>query len=224
MVETKEEIKINVNKKKHIVLDLDGTLIDEYATGVKNNHEIIARPHLKEFFHFLFNDPRIASVRIWTNASRQWWDEMYAGVISSHLPNNGENVIKFDFDEIWTSSDRPSKHFVYRYCHERQRMLSVKPLRKYWQRKKKTTTTTTTTVNRMTRENTLIIDNTRETYMLNYGNAVPITTYAGDSKDIELLRVMQELDKILNLDNVRNRTSMKYCNLVPDKHLIVSKK
>lgn len=184
-----DEITTIVINKKHIVLDLDGTLIcdDSMSTDVVG----MARPHLEKFLHFLFTDPRVASVRIWTIASREWWDQVYRSIIKPLLPN-GKNFV-----DIWTGSDK-IRRFTLKYDFEYQIMAKIKPLKKYWRRKS----------NHMNKKNTIIIDNTSSTYLHNRGNGIAISTYVHThfSNDDELLFMIKDLDKrLLNLYDVRNR-------------------
>lgn len=55
--------------EKNIVLDVDNTLITAIKVG--NEYEPIARPHLKEFFEFIF--AYFDNVSIWTHAEESWF-------------------------------------------------------------------------------------------------------------------------------------------------------
>lgn len=174
---------------KHVVLDLDGTMVNEYGTSATDAN--ITRPHLKSFLHFLFLDPRVASVRIWTNASRDWWNELNDTVIQPCLPNGAI------FDEIWTVTDKPSKHFTTRYQAETGTYINIKSLKKYWRKGRKASLG-------MTRKNTIIIDNTGSTFKRNRGNGLYIKTYVGNQDDNELQRIQHLLNEdILNRSDVR---------------------
>ena len=184
--------------KKHIVLDLDGTLVCDNT--MSTTMAGVSRPYLKRFFAFLFNDPRIASVRIWTLASEERWEQVFRDVLKPRMPP--EKM----FAEVWTggTSRRHKRHIrrhVIRMCHEFQVEVRLKPLRKYWKREK---------TNGMNRTNTIVIDNTSSTFLLNRGNAIWIPTYdrSMKSSDQQLLEMITFLDKyMLNAEDVRhNRT------------------
>ena len=96
-----------MDKRVHIVLDLDGTLLYDCNT----------RPHLDEFLRFCFQ--RFASVSIWTAASRDWWLHCW----SNHMR-------QFDFTRVLTSKDCVcSGRGFYNSTGD---AVVTKPLRKLW--------------------------------------------------------------------------------------------
>lgn len=149
-----------VTELRHIVLDLDGTLIGE--------DYICARPHLAEFLAFCFE--HFETVNIWTAASQSWYDQCFRKLLRKHMPAG-----KDTFHSVWFGEKCKRRYDTDLGYH-----ITYKPLSRYWRAKSR----------RMTKFNTVIVDNTPETYMANYGNAVPIETYLGASRDSELLRVM----------------------------------
>lgn len=151
----------------HIVLDVDGTLISEV---LHEDEKVCPRPYLKEFLLFVFQ--HFDSVNIWTAASQQWWNYVYKKVIFSHLPEGKT------FHRVWC------ERCIYVVdVDDGYRRYKCKPLQKYWKRKNWG----------MKKHNTLIVDDTPETYMQNHSNAIPILSYYGQDDDEELKRVINHL-------------------------------
>lgn len=155
----------------HIILDIDGTLV-----GSDKEFNIYPRPHIKEFLNYCFKE--FDSVSIWTAASKDWADR----VLNTVAP-------KRTFRFVW-SEDRCT------YRSDRNKIyqgdffafpIVIKPLKKVWRK-----------YDDMTRDNTIIVDDTPNTYKDNYGNAIPITTYKheDDKNDDELLKLIQFLKTI----------------------------
>ena len=67
----------------NLILDLDGTLIDDYYDDA-NNLCIRPRPHLTEFLIFAFD--HFDSVSIWTNGSLEWYRYVYKQELYKHIP------------------------------------------------------------------------------------------------------------------------------------------
>lgn len=151
-----------VTHPRHIVLDLDGTLIGE--------DYICARPYLADFLAFCFD--HFDTVNIWTAASRHWWDQCYDKFIKKRMPKDKQFTLVWCGDRCKNKRDLDFA-VTFRY----------KPLSKYWRRKSST----------MTKFNTVVVDNDPTTYMANRGNAIPVETYLGSSKDIGLQQVMNVL-------------------------------
>ena len=99
-------------KNIHIILDIDGTLIDEDANP---------RPDLKYFFDFCFNS--FASVNIWTAANKEWYEYVNEKVFIKLLDKN-----KFGF--VWCG-DRCSigRNYIDGFYPE---TYKTKRLRKIW--------------------------------------------------------------------------------------------
>jgi hypothetical protein len=178
-------ILLHCMTSKHIVLDMDGTLISS-----NDGFQIIPRTHLKEFLHFLFTHPMIETVSIWTAASKKWFDEVYENCLRNLLPNGKL------FYLIWTEDRCTLKHIYdeskYGWYQEEQFHV-VKKLRKMWKSSSRP----------HMEHNTIIIDDTPITYSKNYGNAIRVKTFEHD-EDNELLLLMKYLDNIiLHLSNVR---------------------
>jgi len=167
------------NTKKHIILDIDGALIDGYGFTVNT------RPGLKSFFKFLFNHPLIESVSIWTSATKSWYRFVYDEVFRYIIPRNK------DFYLVYTRNKCKSI-----YNRDTRTNYMTKPLYKIWRKYKD-----------FDKDNTIIIDDTPETYYYNNKNAIPIKTYSvnrmNHHKDIELYKLQKYLDYLLSLESVR---------------------
>jgi hypothetical protein len=95
----------------HLILDLDGTLIDGDEVNV------FPRPYLQEFLDFCFS--RYASVSIWTAASREWLDKALRGCLAGR-----------PFLFTWTG-ERCTVKYQSRSYHEVE-ILIRKKLAKVW--------------------------------------------------------------------------------------------
>ena len=182
----------------HIVLDIDGTLINE-----NNEQGIVPRPYLEEFLYFCFNS--FETVSIWTAATKEWFDYVNENILKPirrkyNLPN---------FFLVWTSERCSYKKFdvvkVSRFTRPRSSCdtgafkkfdvdqfqstrFSIKRLKKLWKNKRWG----------LTKYNTLILDNTPRTYIENYGNAVPIPTFYKQHPDSYLKFLTHYLEQFLN--------------------------
>lgn len=94
----------------NIILDMDGTLIDD-------NGLYQSRPHLQKFLLYCFNN--FDTVSIWTSASREWYDEIYEKIFKHILKGN-----RFDF--VFTRK---------RCTLDRNSFVYVKNLHKLWRSK-----------------------------------------------------------------------------------------
>ena len=167
----------------HIILDIDGTLIDG------NGYQVYPRPYLKEFFDFCFSF--YESVSIWTAAGNKWYNKVYNEVFKSFLPKG--KAFRFVFTEKrcvkvidWNFIENSGSASDSGGIDSR---IVIKPLLKVWKKHKY-----------MTRHNTLIVDDTPYTYSRNYGNAIPIRTYKKKNvqEDTELLKLQQWIIKTMS--------------------------
>jgi len=167
-----------------VILDMDGTLIDR---------EMNPRPFLKPFLRFLFSN--FKQVGIWTAANELWFSEAYQTVLKPALieiSDNKENPAtanrQFDFHQVLLG-DRATVIYPVRSAftlYDGNDGISsdvkvFKRLRKLWNKKK---------YGYMTRHNTLIIDDTKETYYYNHGNAIGIETFNGSNMDRGLIDIV----------------------------------
>lgn len=151
-----------------VVLDLDGTLLNENVT----NEEIPSlRPYTKQFINFLFKHCR--EVGIWSNSGSERVKRLYEKLFLSWTGNN--------FSFIWSAEKSTEKIRVNSYF-DCSSISCVKHLKKLWSH---------TSYNNC--NNTLIIDDTPRTYSCNYGNAIPIPKFTGDEKDTYLLQLMKKM-------------------------------
>jgi len=153
----------------HVIFDLDGTLIHS-----SDEKEIIARPHLDELLDFCFAN--FTSVSIWTAASSEWAER----VCKEHL--NGRN-----FRFVWTGNRCVNKWRSQGFYSEPV-PISIKPLTKVWK-----------DFEDMTKHNTIIVDDTIETYERNYGNAIHIPSFRGEENDNYLKLLVVYLTKFPEL-------------------------
>lgn len=174
---------------KHIVLDLDGVLVDGY----------VARPGLKEFLAFLFSDPQIETVSIWT-ASLGWWPVAYHSMIRKLMPEGKS------FWFVW-EGDRCTSTFDF----DSGERIQVKPLKKVWKAFKP----------RLNKTNTVIFDDSPFTFQRNYGNAIGVKSFEDhhllEKEDKEFQRLQSLLSKyILPAADVRTAIrSIHPVNFVP---------
>jgi TFIIF-interacting CTD phosphatase-like protein len=155
----------------NIVLDIDGTLVWSNL----DETDIRLRPHLKEFLDKCFSYG--GSVSIWTAANLRWANKIY-DIIKPLM--DGKH-----FDLIYTGEKCAITYSSGFYSMGNECKI-VKPLKKMFSLKSKNYKKT----------NTIIIDDTPMTYSKNYGNAILVRRFYGDSDDTELLHVMAVLDKI----------------------------
>ena len=151
----------------HIVLDMDGTLID-------NLGKFQARPYLFVFLLYCFTN--FDSVSIWTAANDQWYDMVFKYILNPMLERISD-ILKYqcNFMEVFT--------------RERCSILQ-KRLRKLWRK-----------YDMLTRDNTIVIDDIRETFTYNYGNGIEIYPYGGTDThpdDLELLKLCYYLTDVRN--------------------------
>jgi hypothetical protein len=161
----------------HVVLDMDGTLIDNGYINTKcpdmvcNYGYGYFRPGLKEFLTKCFDT--FASVSIWTAASDDWL-QLFFKSIGKDLSN------KFLFK--WSFSRCSTKDYGDGFGP-----LYIKKLRKMWK------TDMANNCN-MTKDNTIIVDDTKEICQENYGNAIYIKSWIlTDYDDVELKRLYKYL-------------------------------
>lgn len=162
----------------HLILDIDGTLISE-ATAYE---PIIFRPHLDEFLDFCFET--FETVSIWSAAGKD-----HVNNISIRILPKGKNWLFV----------KHSEHCHKRYgsgCGECPAFITQKRLINVWRTNKYRNLG-------VKRENTIIVDNTPEVCVKNYGNAIYIRTFQGESNDEELIKLKSYLSSLVNCRDVR---------------------
>lgn len=176
----------DTEKGIHIILDIDGTLVRDINSP---DEEIIPRPYLKEFLQTCFQVCN--KVSIWTAATERWFHYIYTDFIRKHLKEGQSFDLIFTESRCSVSLDRDPDDW-------KPTPSISKQLRKIWRHKK--------LKKHYTKHNTLILDDTPETYRKNYGNAIPISTYTGDIGDSELLKVSKLL---IDIDQVYKNCCQK---------------
>lgn len=167
-------------KNLHLILDVDGTLIDDKG-------KIKPRPYLKEFLLHAFNTCK--TVSIWTAAPKSWYEKVHRKILGDILIDMG-----FEFDNVFTREKCTRTAYYnlgessrFHITMSRMNQIKIKPLEKLWK--------PTTIYQDFNKDNTLIVDNTYYTFRKNYGNAIPIPTFiATDLEDDHLLQLISFLD------------------------------
>ena len=174
--------------RMNIILDMDGTLIDDSCNP---------RPYVHEFFIYCFR--KFQTVSIWTAASREWYDEVY-NVLFEEILTGCSYFLGFrcDFHFVYTGERCVKSYSVDpdEYYGIRPPIRIIKPLRKIWKAKKLYPC--------FTEDNTIIIDDNISTFSENYGNALHIPEYIG-GQDIHMLSLIQYLDLLYD-DFIKYKT------------------
>jgi hypothetical protein len=171
---------MNKNNGLHVILDIDGTLIDHSILpnnheGISCDHFIYFRPYLIQFLEYCVKC--CASVSIWTAGSKDWMK----GFIR-RLPSDFHSAFLFTWH-------RKKCEVVYKTmgCEA----IWLKPLNKIWKTKwaqKKG----------FTKHNTVIIEDSPENCYKNYGNAIYVPEYNHilNKQDETLLKLQQYLTQL----------------------------
>lgn len=167
--------------KIHIILDIDGTLINYLDSP--NISKSVSRPHLKTFLSWCFDN--CGSVSIWTAASKIWYDKIYDKHLKPIL-----DELKCSFLFVYTDTKCSTKYDSDPETDHPESII-LKPLKKIFKQSKLPHNV----------YNTLIVDDTCETYTKNYGNAIPIKTYTGNDLDNELVKLIELLKKLKDTFN-----------------------
>ena len=169
----------------HIVLDVDGTLIDEDSLAI--------RPYLKEFFDFCFN--HFDSVNVWTAMGSERYSLVHQRCFEKLLGDKS-------FGFVYTA-ERCSRGRANLEMDQVVRPV-VKRLRKVWRKKS----------NGLTKHNTIIVDDTKSTYQENRGNGVPIRTFTAGASDDYLMKLLEWLPQLINQDLRRFPKENWYSQLI----------
>ena len=203
-MEISEEIKSN----KCIILDIDGTLIDSltYQVYTENKNDIprkpdfitddkdcmFKRPGLDVFIKFCFDN--FKHVAIWTASGKQWAQSFVSHIIQPQYRH------KFAF--VWDNKRLSKRIQVGYFWNHSNSVIRYKPLYKVWRSKKRKKAG-------WLKEYTLIIEDTPRNCMANYGNAIYIDSFeildeTHSYNDTDLIKLMQYLSALLNVNTVRN--------------------
>jgi hypothetical protein len=183
---------MNKNKTKHIILDIDGTLIRQIENH--DNYQITGRPHLKEFIDYCF--ATFGTVSIWTAATKEWYNEVYEKVLKHVIPTD------CNFHFVYTRKHITQQQSQSNYFSDFSTPVVIKPLSKVWKKFEET----------HTQHNTIILDDTPTTFMWNTKNAIHIKTYSesDEDQDDDLKLVMGLLEKIKNDESVLESNKSLY--------------
>lgn len=170
--------------KKHIILDIDGTLIDS------DDYHIYPRPYLHEFFEFIFD--KFETVSIWTASSQYWYNKVYETVFKKLIPHGKS------FFFTWFGNRCNYKIINPQDCYGLP--IKIKKIKKVTKKYKF-----------IKKKDLLIIDDAPETYSCNYGNAIPILSYnKSNENDDKLKRVINLLQILLEQDSILHTNKQKY--------------
>lgn len=151
----------------NIVLDLDGTLI--YAEEEPSKCK--TRPYLKEFLQYCFMN--FSRVSIWTASSHDRYLKIKELYLSPIL-----KTIGMDFDVEWTKKRCSYRFSTSGYYGFSSKCVITKRLKKLYKRFP------------YTKHNTIIVDDTPETFSKNYGNGIYIPSYSSYNKGDNLLLLL----------------------------------
>lgn len=164
---------------KLLVLDLDETLI--YSVEEPLERE----PDFQVFKYFVYKRPGVDTflstcadwfdLAVWTSSGSD-----YAHQIITHIFPEPEQL-KFIF-----TRERCILQFDYNLGVYRM----IKPLKKIKKRG-------------FVLKKVLVVDDSPETFVENYGNAILVQKYKGEQEDEELLMLLKYLKKIASIKNVR---------------------
>jgi RNA polymerase II subunit A small phosphatase-like protein len=183
--------------KKLVVLDLDNTLVyvdhPEFHSADRSpdfgfrmddgdSFSVWKRPGLDAFLAWCFRNYAVA---IWSASCSEYVDL----VLTRILPEGCVPVFVW-CSERCTARALRSGLFVSSYDCER---IVVKNLRKVTRRRKRG----------FGKNDVIVVDDNRHTYMLNYGNALPIDGFWGSDADAELARIKDALEKLRDCTNLR---------------------
>ena len=193
------------NERKLLILDIDGTMIfaEEKVQlthmQIEEQHHfeldegsilVWKRPGIDEFLEWCFEHYDIG---IWSASGSEYVHSIITHIMEDHL----RSKIKF----IWTST-RCTRKYQQRSLDTYPIPIIIKRLNKLW-RKKTSLSDNSNSGNIYNKRNTLIIDDTPATYQTNYGNAIPITSYNGSTRDSELKRIKRLLELLITSNDVR---------------------
>lgn len=161
----------------NIVLDLDGTLV-----GLGFNYEPIARPWLKQFLFYCFST--FKHVILWTAALTEWVE-----VVQNYIfaPIFYELWVEHNLLCNWTLILTRENCCIFNHGNQVVVLKDLYLLYRWGY---------PSFMFNITKENTVVVDDTECTYSLNPDNAIPIDTYIVDNHlDTQLLDTISLLDK-----------------------------
>jgi len=189
---------------------MDNTLI----SGNEFTNEVYVRPYLETFLEECFS--LFVNVSIWTAASKEWFDHVNRQVFTPLLNKiNGRYGTQYKFNFVFTSKNckRTYKYNSFFGCgYDNNVVITEKRLRKLHKSRN--------LYKDYTMDNTIIIDDTKETFQNNYGNGILIEPFISsiiNTNDDILLNLITYFKTILiphyNIHNtVRNLEKRYWCH------------
>jgi NLI interacting factor-like phosphatase len=141
---------------------------------------------LKHFLHYAFD--KFETVSIWTAASKDWANTVYNNILKPNIPVNKNFTFIWDGKKCTQKSNRNAIMEGDFYA----RSVTIKRLKKVWNQFKS-----------MNKDNTLILDDTPNTYKENFGNVIPIATFIDNENDDYLLKLTTYSDSLIQLESIR---------------------
>ena len=181
--------------KLHVVLDMDGTLIDNEGIG-------LYRPYLQEFIDFCFAE--FASVNIWTAASEDWYDKVHENVLNTVL---GER----EFGFVWCGRQRLKQRTIAGTEGLFPTTVEFKDMRDLWDH-----------YDHLTPDNTILIDDLIHTISLNTGNSIYVPTFKNRiaGPDTYLKHTMVHLNIVLGGARAGKKLSKVVLDLSKAEHSV----
>ncbi len=179
-----------------LILDLDETLLFSSEVPLERaadiqllGYHVYLRPYLREFLRYTF---RYFHVAVWTSSGSVYAERIVQYIFSPALELSGEGftpeaapysplALKF----VW-SSERCTR----RIDSERDEWVSVKNLRKIKQLG-------------YALERAIVVDDSPEKHLRNYGNLIQVQEYKGAAEDDELRLLATYLPLLEHEQNVR---------------------
>jgi RNA polymerase II subunit A small phosphatase-like protein len=179
-------------QRKLVVLDIDETLVksnkqpnffSDFTVFFRDNGEklyVTKRPYLDKFLAYVFDNFDVA---FWSSGDIEYVNAIVKRILLPHQ----KPVFVYGKDKCTVRhiGNMMMNNIFYQY---------VKRLKKVWRRK----------TNPYNKHNTIMIDDTKEKAMLNYGNLIEMIPYHGfDLDDIELKLLIMLLKDLKTHPNIR---------------------
>jgi carboxy-terminal domain RNA polymerase II polypeptide A small phosphatase len=171
-----------------LILDIDETLIHATTSQLPiepdftfSKYFVYKRPHLEEF---LEECSRLFKLAIWSSATDDYVDEIVKIIIPKHIP------LEFAWGRSKCTPKSTNKSEFDNHRDSDSHYNYTKQLKKIKGKG-------------FHLNQTLIVDDTPEKVLDNYGNAIYIKEFLGEKDDTELLLLAQYLKKLVDFENIR---------------------
>lgn len=164
---------------KLLVLDIDETLLYSSLEHLGREPDFVVAPY------FVYKRPGVNKfletcfdwfeVGIWTSATADYSEEILKNLMS--------NISRISF--LWCR-DKCTRRFDYETLREYY-LKDIKKLKKKGYKIEKI----------------IVIEDSRQAVQRNYGNAIIVQEYQGETNDDELLKLLRYLEKLGTVENVR---------------------